>query len=174
MRSIVTSGSDLTWQPQHRKPSPRITKQLGFSQNNLREYGLLISAVMIMVFFQVMTDGTLFSTLNLTNLILQNSYHHRHGAGMLLVIVAGHIDLSVGSVSGFIGGWPRADGWNTKYTLFRPPSSACGGRRHRRRARLLVASTRYRLLSVTLAGMLVFKGLALADASGLIGRPVPG
>jgi putative multiple sugar transport system permease protein len=75
----------------------------GFLKNNLREYGLLISLVAIMVFFQVMTDGTLFQPLNLTNLILQNSYIIVMALGMLLVIVAGHIDLSVGSVSGFIG-----------------------------------------------------------------------
>ena len=41
--------------------------------------------------------------LNLTNLILQNSYIIIMALGMLLVIVAGHIDLSVGSVVGFIG-----------------------------------------------------------------------
>ena len=56
-----------------------------------------------MVFFQIMTNGTLFQPLNLTNLILQNSYIIVMALGLLLVIVAGHIDLSVGSVSGFIG-----------------------------------------------------------------------
>ena len=50
-----------------------------------------------------MTNGTLFQPLNLTNLILQNSYVISMALGMLLVIVAGHIDLSVGSVVGFVG-----------------------------------------------------------------------
>ena len=50
-----------------------------------------------------MTDGTLLQPLNLTNLMLQNSYIVIMALGMLLVIVAGHIDLSVGSVVGFIG-----------------------------------------------------------------------
>ena len=45
-----------------------------------------------------MTDGTLLQPLNLTNLVLQNSYIVIMALGMLLVIVAGHIDLSVGSV----------------------------------------------------------------------------
>src|SRR5436305_10698794 len=72
-------------------------------QNNLRDYGLVLALIVIMVFFQFMTDGTLFRPLNLTNLILQNSYIIIMALGMLLVIVAGHIDLSVGSVSGFIG-----------------------------------------------------------------------
>ena len=42
-----------------------------------------------MVFFQVMTDGTLLQPLNLTNLVLQNSYIVIMALGMLLVIVAG-------------------------------------------------------------------------------------
>jgi putative multiple sugar transport system permease protein len=75
----------------------------GFIKNNLREYGMLISLVAIMVLFQVLTDGTLMRPLNLTNLLLQNSYIVIMALGMLLVIVAGHIDLSVGSVCGFIG-----------------------------------------------------------------------
>ena len=75
----------------------------GFLKNNLREYGMLISLVAIMVLFQVLTDGTLLRPLNLTNLLLQNSYVVIMALGMLLVIVAGHIDLSVGSVCGFIG-----------------------------------------------------------------------
>src|SRR6185437_14638981 len=70
---------------------------------NFREYGLMIALVVIMVFFQFMTHGTLFKPLNLTNLVLQNSYVIIMALGMLLVIVAGYIDLSVGSVAGFIG-----------------------------------------------------------------------
>src|SRR5689334_8618393 len=82
-------------------PAPADRK--GFWQSNLREYGMLISLVAIMVLFQVLTDGTLMRPLNLTNLVLQNSYIVIMALGMLLVIVAGHIDLSVGSVCGFIG-----------------------------------------------------------------------
>ena len=72
-------------------------------KHNFREYGMLITLVAIMGFFQYMTDGTLMQPLNLTNLLLQNSYIVIMALGMLLVIVAGHIDLSVGSVVGFIG-----------------------------------------------------------------------
>jgi putative multiple sugar transport system permease protein len=50
-----------------------------------------------------MTDGTLLRPVNITNLLLQNSYIIIMALGMLLVIVAGHIDLSVGSVVGFVG-----------------------------------------------------------------------
>src|SRR6478609_5724249 len=75
----------------------------GFIKNNLRTYGMLLSLFVIMLFFQIMTDGTLLQPLNLTNLVLQNSYVIIMALGMLLVIVAGYIDLSVGSVAGFIG-----------------------------------------------------------------------
>ena len=74
-----------------------------YFRKNIREYGLLIALVVIMLFFQVITGGVLFRPVNLTNLILQNSYIIVMALGMLLVIVAGHIDLSVGSVAGFIG-----------------------------------------------------------------------
>src|SRR5918994_346536 len=72
-------------------------------KENLRDYGLVLALIAIMVFFQFMTGGILFLPVNLTNVVLQNSYIIVMALGMLLVIVAGHIDLSVGSVAGFIG-----------------------------------------------------------------------
>src|ERR1700761_5197111 len=82
---------------------PEEHKGSSFIKNNLRNYGMLLSLLAIMLFFQVMTDGTLLQPLNLTNLVLQNSYIVIMALGMLLVIVTGHIDLSVGSVAGFVG-----------------------------------------------------------------------
>ena len=67
-----------------------------FLKAHVRDYALLISLLAIMIFFQFTTDGTLFKPVNMTNLILQNSYIVIMALGMLLVIVAGHIDLSVG------------------------------------------------------------------------------
>ena len=75
-----------------------------YFRKNIREYGLLIALVVIMLFFQVITGGVLFRPVNLTNLILQNSFIVIMALGMLLIIVAGHIDLSVGSIAAFIGG----------------------------------------------------------------------
>src|SRR6266849_1782018 len=82
---------------------PEARKHAGFLKANLREYGMLLSLFAIMLFFEFVTDGTLLRPLNLTNLVLQNSYIVIMALGMLLVIVTGHIDLSVGSVAGFIG-----------------------------------------------------------------------
>ncbi len=70
---------------------------------HLREYGLFFALIAIMAFFQIVTNGTLLKPVNVTNLLLQNSYIVIMALGMLIVIVAGHIDLSVGSVMGFVG-----------------------------------------------------------------------
>ncbi len=146
----------------------------GFLKNNLREYGLLISLVAIMVFFQVMTNGTLFQPLNLTNLILQNSYIIVMALGMLLVIVAGHIDLSVGSVSGFIGAVAAV--LMVEYKLnFVPATIIClalGGVIGAAQG-YWVAFYKIPSFIVTLAGMLVFKGLALAVLQGSSVGPFP-
>src|SRR5256885_1856552 len=98
MQEQVVAVPELT--PQSRAGAAAGTNWL---RGHLREYGLLLSLVAIMAFFQVMTDGTLMQPLNLTNLVLQNSYIVIMALGMLLVIVAGYIDLSFGSVCGFVG-----------------------------------------------------------------------
>ncbi|MCJ8145215.1 sugar ABC transporter permease [Ancylobacter sp. A5.8] len=146
----------------------------GFLKNNLREYGMLISLFAIMVFFEVVTNGTLMRPLNLTNLVLQNSYIVIMALGMLLVIVTGHIDLSVGSVAGFIGAVAAV--LMVRYGV--PPllavliCLALGG--------LIGAAQGYWVayfkipsFIVTLAGMLVFKGLALAILAGQSVGPFP-
>ena len=45
----------------------------------------------------------MLKSLNVTNIFLQNGYIMVMVLGMLLVIVIGHIDLSVGSVAAFTG-----------------------------------------------------------------------
>ena len=145
-----------------------------FLKNNLREYGMLISLVVIMVFFQVMTNGTLFQPLNLTNLILQNSYIIIMALGMLLVIVAGHIDLSVGSVCGFVGA-VAAVLMVDHHMHFVPASLIClvlGGVIGAAQG-YWVAFYKIPSFIVTLAGMLVFKGLALAVLQGQSVGPFP-
>jgi putative multiple sugar transport system permease protein len=147
---------------------------VGFLKNNLREYGLLISLIAIMVFFQVMTDGTLFQPLNLTNLILQNSYIVVMALGMLLVIVAGHIDLSVGSVSGFIGGVAAVlmVNYDVHFALATMICLVLGGVIGAAQG-YWVAFHKIPSFIVTLAGMLVFKGLALAVLQGSSVGPFP-
>lgn len=70
---------------------------------NIRQYGMIIALVMIMLLFQILSGGILMQPLNITNLILQNSYILVLAIGMVLVIITGHIDLSVGSIAAVIG-----------------------------------------------------------------------
>ncbi|NDK30987.1 multiple monosaccharide ABC transporter permease [Nesterenkonia haasae] len=70
---------------------------------NLRQSGIYIAFVLIVVLFTVMTGGSLLSPGNLTNLVLQYSYILILAIGMVMIIVAGHIDLSVGSVVAVTG-----------------------------------------------------------------------
>ena len=65
--------------------------------------GMLIALLIVVVFFQITTNGVMLKSLNVTNVFLQNGYILVMALGMLLVIVIGHIDLSVGSVAGFLG-----------------------------------------------------------------------
>jgi len=143
-------------------------------KQNLREYGLVLALIAIMIFFQWQTGGVLFKPVNLTNLVLQNSYIIIMALGMLLVIVGGHIDLSVGSVAGFVGAVAAV--MMVQYKIDPILTTlAClvlGG--------LIGASQGYWIaymkipsFIVTLAGMLVFKGLALWILGGMSVGPFP-
>jgi len=70
---------------------------------NLRQSGIYIAFVLIVLLFAVLTDGTLLTPQNITNIVVQNSYILILAIGMVIVIIAGHIDLSVGSVVAFTG-----------------------------------------------------------------------
>jgi len=72
-------------------------------RSNIRQYGMLVALAVIVVLFQVLSGGILLKPLNVTNLIQQNSYILILSIGMVIVIINGHIDLSVGSIAGFIG-----------------------------------------------------------------------
>ena len=140
---------------------------LRFVKANIRDYALLLSLLVIMIFFQFTTNGTLFKPVNMTNLILQNSYIVIMALGMLLIIVAGHIDLSVGSVSGFVGSvaavmmvpW-KVDPFVTMLACLALGAAIGGAQGY------FVAYHRIPAFIVTLAGMLIFKGLALTVLGG--------
>src|SRR5438876_5586028 len=153
---------------------PEGPRHAGFIRNNLRNYSMLLSLFAIMLFFQVVTDGTLLQPLNLTNLVLQNSYIVIMALGMLLVIVTGHIDLSVGSVAGFVGAVAAV--LMVRYHVDYPLAfiacllvgAAIGAAQG-----YWVAYFKIPSFIVTLAGMLVFKGLALAVLQGQSVGPFP-
>lgn len=67
------------------------------------KYSMVFIFIFLLLLFQVLTGGIIFRPLNITNLILQNAYVLILALGMLLVVLLGHVDLSVGSVVAFVG-----------------------------------------------------------------------
>lgn len=80
---------------------PRVWSGLG---SGMRQYGIMGALVLIVLLFQIMTGGRLLQPNNVTSLVQQNAYVLILAVGMLMIIVAGHIDLSVGSVVAAVGG----------------------------------------------------------------------
>jgi putative multiple sugar transport system permease protein len=146
----------------------------GFIRNHLREYGILIALVVIVAFFQWATGGILLTPVNLTNIILQNSYIIIMALGMLLVIVSGHIDLSVGSVLGFVGALAALMivSWDVNPVL---ASAACLliGAAIGAAQGFWIAYFKIPSFIVTLAGLLVFKGATLLVLQGASIGPFP-
>lgn len=72
-------------------------------KKNIREYGMYIALLIIMLIFSFLTDGLFLSSRNISNLFNQMGYIAVLAVGMTLVIVIRHIDLSVGFGAGFLG-----------------------------------------------------------------------
>jgi putative multiple sugar transport system permease protein len=72
-------------------------------RQNVRDYGMYIALVVIMLIFTITTNGLFISSRNIANLLNQSGYIVVLAVGMTLVIVVRHIDLSVGFLSGFLG-----------------------------------------------------------------------
>jgi len=151
----------------------KASAQAAFKEN-LRQYGLVVALIIIMLFFQYMTNGILFLPVNLTNLVLQNSYIVVMALGMLLVIVAGHIDLSVGSVAGFIGAVAAVlmVDYGFHYLLAGLVCIIVGGVIGGAQG-YFIAYMKIPSFIVTLSGMLVFKGLLLWLLGGRSVGPFP-
>lgn len=71
--------------------------------NIFSKYSMVFILIFLLILFQIVTGGIVFRPLNITNLILQNAYVLILALGMLLVVLLGNVDLSVGSVVAFIG-----------------------------------------------------------------------
>ena len=72
-------------------------------RGNVRQFGMIIALAAIVILFQITTEGVLLKPLNVSNLVVQNAHILILAIGMVIVIVARHIDLSVGSVAAFVG-----------------------------------------------------------------------
>ena len=71
--------------------------------SSLRAYTMIAALALIWIYFHWATGSIFLTSRNLSNLMLQTSVTGIIAVGMLMVIVAGQIDLSVGSVLGFAG-----------------------------------------------------------------------
>nr|WP_237688702.1 multiple monosaccharide ABC transporter permease [Arthrobacter sunyaminii] len=143
---------------------------------DLRQYGILAALVVIIVLFQILTEGRLLYPGNVSNLIQQNAYVLILAIGMVMVIIAGHIDLSVGSVVAVVGGvaalsmndWGLP--WWGAVVLALAVGALIGAWQG-----FWVAFVGIPAFIVTLAGMLIFRGVALVLLSGgtVSGLPRP-
>lgn len=144
-------------------------------KNNIRQYGMIIALVLIMIFFQIITGGLLLEPINITNLILQNSYILILAIGMVLVIITGHIDLSVGSVAAFVGAVAAVMMVDMQlHPVIAVIASLIVGGLIGAWQGFWVAYVRIPAFIVTLAGMLLFRGLTMIVLEGQSISPFPG
>ncbi|MFJ8884145.1 multiple monosaccharide ABC transporter permease [Streptomyces sp. NPDC102402] len=147
---------------------------LGGMRRNMRQYGMLMALGLIVVLFAVWTDGDLLLPRNVSNLVLQNSYILILAIGMMLVIIAGHIDLSVGSLTAFIGAMAAVLmvehdlSWPLAVVLCLAIGAVAGSLQGFFIAYLGIPS-----FIVTLAGMLLFRGLTEIVLKGQTLGPFP-
>ncbi|GGF95043.1 multiple monosaccharide ABC transporter permease [Paenibacillus abyssi] len=141
---------------------------------NIRQYGMLVALILIMLLFQVLTDGILLKPLNVTNLILQNSYILVLAIGMVLVIITGHIDLSVGSVAAFVGAISAILMVDMQMSPWiAVPISLAVGALIGAWQGFWIAYVKIPSFIVTLAGMLLFRGATMIVLEGQSISPFP-
>ncbi|WP_321434013.1 multiple monosaccharide ABC transporter permease [Trichococcus flocculiformis] len=138
------------------------------------KYSMVIILIGLLLAFQLMTDGIFWRPLNITNIVLQNSHILVLAAGMLLVVLLGHVDLSVGSVMAFVGAISGIlmVNWNMSPWLAVPICIAIGA--------IIGAWQGYWVayfgipaFIVTLAGLLMFRGLTQVVLGGQSLSPFP-
>jgi len=176
MTSTVTPQAD----PTPKEPEASVALHAGTSDlrslltRNLRTSGIYIAFVVIVALFTVLTGGKLLAPLNISNIVLQYSYILILAIGMVIVIIAGHIDLSVGSVVALTGavsaslvikhGMPWAVGLLAALVVGLLIGAWQG---------FWVAYVGIPAFIVTLAGMLLFRGLTLEVLNNVSLSPFP-
>lgn len=144
-------------------------------RGNLRQYVMIIALVVVIIFFQIITGGILLKPLNISNLIQQNAYILILATGMLLcILTCGNIDLSVGSVAGFIGAISAVFILKLNMPVF--PAILISlligvliGVWHG----FWIAYVGVPAFITTLAGMLIFRGLTMVILQGTSLAPLP-
>ncbi|MEH8108955.1 sugar ABC transporter permease [Gallibacterium anatis] len=134
---------------------------------NLQVYIMLIAIIVIMLFFSFATDGAYLSARNISNLLRQTSITGILAIGMLFVIIAAEIDLSVGSLMGLLGGFAAITnvwwGWPLPTTIL---ATLILGLIFGVWNGYWVAYQRVPSFIVTLAGLLAFRGILVGMTNG--------
>lgn len=149
---------------------------IGFAlKSNIRQYAMLIALIVIILFFEVATNGILLVPMNVTNLILQNSYVLILAIGMTLcILTGGNIDLSVGSVAAFTAAIVGT--LIIRHKMDVTMAIVIGlliGAVIGLWQGFWIAYVRIPAFIVTLAGMLMFRGLTNTILQGLTLSPFP-
>lgn len=143
-------------------PKNRATSAISHVITDLGKNGIFLALIAVVVLFSILTNGILLRPQNISNLIVQNGYILILAIGMVMVIVAGHIDLSVGSVAAFIGAVSGVFAvkmelpWWIAIILSLAIGALVGAWQG-----FWIAYVGIPAFIVTLAGMLIFRGLAL-------------
>lgn len=145
----------------------------------LKRNSLLLALVVVMVLFEIAIrisgHGSMFSPQNFTNIISQNSYVIILAVGMLFCIIGcGNIDLSVGSLVALIGAVAGVIMVNNEGNVYMAIAiclllGILIGAWHG----FWIAYVRIPSFIVTLAGMMLFRGIALLVLDGLTISPFP-
>ena len=137
------------------------------SKIDVRAYTMILALLGIWAIFTYTTQGAFLTSRNLSNLFRQMSITSILAIGMVFVIVAGHIDLSVGSLMGLTGGvgailqvWY---GWQTIPAIF---ASLLIGLLAGLWQGWWVAYKKVPAFIVTLGGMMVFRGILIGISHG--------
>ncbi len=143
-----------------------------YFKNNLRQNGMVMSFILILALFQLLTGGILLRPMNVNNLVLQNAYVLIMATGMLLVIITGRIDLSVGSVVAFVGAVSAVMmvDWGIPVAITIPAALVVGmaiGAFHG----FLIAYMKIPMFITTLGGMLIWRGLTMVILKGQTKAP---
>jgi len=136
-------------------------------QNNIREYGMYIAFLVIVIFFTITTKGLFVSSRNIGNLVNATSYIAVLAVGMTLVIVIRHIDLSVGYLAGTLGAVAAIalKYWHLPVGLTIPMILVLGALAGTLTA-FLVAQMKIPAFVATLAGWLGYHGLLQLVTAG--------
>ncbi|MDR2940024.1 MAG: sugar ABC transporter permease [Clostridiales bacterium] len=141
-------------------------KSKGFSIN-LRQYGMIIALVFIIIMFGITTGGILFKPMNVSNIIMQNAYVLILAVGMLFCIITGNVDLSIGSVVAFVGAVSAVFmvNWNMPVWMAVVLSLLIGALVGAFQG-FFIAYVKIPAFIVTLGGMLIFRGLTMVILKG--------